>query len=366
MMSNGKKIINEKQLLKNFEEIKKLLDEKKKICAMVKADAYGHGIEKISKILINKVDFLGVSNINESIIIRKLRQDIKILIVGKTYCFKECLENNISFIIDSLEHFESLLNFMKLDNSREKCINIHIKVNTGMNRLGINSIDEFKNIYRIAKIKGINIEGITTHFSTADCDKRFFEKQVKIFKRFLQEIPKDENPIINIGGSAILDKKNEEIIKDLNFDMVRVGIALYGYNAENISKKIKPILKIESKIIKILYLKKEEYLGYSKGFQAKQDMKIGIVPLGYGDGIWRNLSNKGTINVLTKDENFNRHINTCAIIGNICMDMFFIDLTNLNFVKEGDKVVIGKDMKKWFKILQTIPYEILTNFGHLR
>lgn len=364
MISNGIKVINSKQLLRNFEEIKRA-GGGKKICVMVKADGYGHGIEKISRMLLNKADFLGVSNINEAFIIRKLSKTVKILIVGKTYCFDECLENNISFIIESVEQFQALLSFLRLKNNYNNCINIHIKINTGMNRLGINSVHEFKNIYEISKIKGIKVEGIATHFATADCDKRYLEKQIKCLKKFLREIPKDENPIVNIGGSAVLDKKNEEVIKNLNFDMVRMGIALYGYNAEDISEKIKPVLKIESKITKIFNLKKGEYLGYSKGFKAEQEMKIGIIPLGYGDGIWRNLSNKGTVDVLTKNGRL-KHSNKCAIVGNICMDMFFINLTNLKFAKEGDKVIIGRDIKKWSEILQTIPYEILTNFGHLR
>jgi alanine racemase len=364
MVHNGIRVINEKQLIANITEIKNIIGEDKKICAMVKADAYGHGIEKISKLLINKIDFLGVANINEAILIRNLNEKIKILIVGKTYSFEDCLNNNISFIIDSLNHFKMLLKFLDNDNIKNKCINIHLKINSGMNRLGINSIEEFKEIYKISKLKGINIEGVSTHFATADCDIINFKKQLEIFSKFLKEIPKDEEPIIHIGGSAVLSKANQELLKN-NFNMVRTGIAIYGYNAEKTSKKIKPILKLETRIIKIIDLKQGDYLGYSKGFRASQDMKIGVIPLGYGDGISRNLANKICVEVITKEFS-KKHINKCAVIGNICMDMFFIDITNLKFVKEGDKVIVVKNVKKWAEILQTIPYEIITNFGLLR
>lgn len=363
---NGIKVINKSQLQKNINEIKQIIGNNKKICAMVKADAYGHGLKDMSTLLENKVEFLGVSNIREAFAIRENDKDIKILIVGKVDSFKECIENNISFIIDSLEHFNLLLKlyYEYLFNKGVRlCINIHLKINSGMNRLGIKNIEDFNKIYNLALKNDINIEGISTHFATADCDKSFLNKQIQIFKKFIKAIPQNEKPIISVGGSVILREENKELLKD--FDMVRIGIAMYGYNTENISKKIKPILKIESKIIKILNIKKGEFVGYSKGFKADKDMIIGVVPLGYGDGISRNLSNKISVEVVNKEKG-KRHIRKCAVIGKICMDMFFIDLTEVKNVCEGDKVLVVKNVKKWTELLQTIPYEILTNFGLMR
>ncbi len=367
-MHNGNKIIDEKQLIKNIKELKKCVGNKK-ICAMVKADAYGHGLENIAELIKDKVDFFGVSNINEALLLRKKFPDNKILIVGKTFSFEDCIKNDISFIIDSYEHFKLLINFYHNNfdaNNFIPCINIHIKINSGMNRLGINSIEDFKKIYKIAKSNNINIEGISTHFATADCDRFLLKKQVDEFIKYIREIPKDENPIINLGGSGVLLKSNESILEKFQFDMIRVGIAMYGYCAKEISEKIMPILRIESKIIKIIDVKKGDYVGYSKGFRAEEDLKIGIVPLGYGDGIPRNLSNKISIQIISKDEFLKKHINKCAVVGNICMDMLFVDLTKSNFVKELDKVIVVKNVKKWADILQTIPYEILTGFSQLR
>lgn len=362
---NGIKIINKKQLEKNIKEIKQII-ENKKLCAMIKSNAYGHGLQNIASILKDKVEFFGVSNINEALAIRENDKKSKILIVGKTNSFEECIENNISFIIDSLEHFNILLNFyyeFLFIKGIRLCINIHLKINSGMNRLGINNIKDFNKIYNLALKNDIKIEGISTHFATADCDRFFLNKQIQIFKKFIKAIPQGEKPIISVGGSAILREENKELLKD--FDMFRIGIAMYGYNTENILKKIKPILKIESKIIKILNVKKGEFVGYSKGYQAPKDMIIGVVPLGYGDGIPRNLSSKISIEVIRKEKG-KRHIHKCAVVGKICMDMFFINLSNVNNACENDEVIVVRDVKKWAELLQTIPYEILTNFGLMR
>lgn len=346
MGKNGEIILSRKNLLNNLGEIKKLSNGRK-VCAMIKANAYGHGLEEVVSILKGKVDFFGVANLNEALRTKKVFDEAKILIVGKTYEFKKCIENNISFSIESLSQLQKLVEF-KNRNYTENCINIHIKINTGMNRLGISSVKEFKEIFRICEENGINVEGVLTHFSTADCDTDFFQKQKRIFEKFIREIPKRQMPIVHVGGSAVLLQKC-----DLDFDMIRVGIALYGYLK---GTNVKKVLQIKSHLIKVFEVKKGERIGYANGFVAKQDMKIGVVPLGYGDGISRNLSNKAEVLVEGKK---------CKIVGYICMDMFFVDLS-LTDAKEGDEVVVFDDAKKWAQILSTTSYEILTHFSLIR
>ncbi len=349
MNSCGKKIINRKNLLYNINVIKEITN--KKVCAMVKANAYGHGIETIYSYLHNYVDLFGVANINEAMNLKRIDKYSKVLIVGKTLNFRECIKNKISFTIESMEHFSSLIDYIKDETLKEE-INIHIKINTGMNRLGISKIDEFKHIFVIAERYGINIEGISTHFATADNDINFLNYQIENFNRFLTYIPKRYNPVIHVGGSGLLYRKLN--LLDLDFDMIRVGIALYGYT--NCKIKFKPVMSIDSKIIKIFELKEGEYLGYSKGFLAKKDMKIGVVPLGYGDGISRNLSNNFSVKI--KGELYES-------IGYICMDMFFVDLKEKE-IQEGEEVKVFYNAKKWASILNTIPYEILCNLSNIR
>ena len=348
-MENFKKLeISQKNLYGNLEKIKKIANNKK-ICVMVKANAYGHGINKICRLLENKVDFFGVANINEALKIRAITNN-KILIVGKTYEFDLCIKNNISFAIDGARHLEKLINFLN-KKPTNNCINIHIKVNTGMNRLGVCDINEFKKLYYLCEENKINVEGVFTHFSTADCDSTFFLKQLKIFDNFINEIPKRNLPMVHVGGSGVLT----QIVNGVNFefDMIRVGIALYGYCK---GLKVKPVLKIKSNLIKVFTVEKGERVGYSNGFIATKQTKIGIVPLGYADGVYRKLKAGGLVKIKNKKY---------KIIGNVCMDMFFVDLTNSN-INEGEEVVVFEDAKKWAQILGTIPYEILTNFSLVR
>ncbi len=346
MEKNGEVVINSRNLKYNFLEIKRLSGGKK-VCLMIKANAYGHGMIKIYDLMKGLVDFFGVSNINEALQIKKHDPFSKVIVVGKTNRFDLCIDNDISFVIDSRRHFNALAQYLD-KNQTTFPAKIHIKVNSGMNRLGISTVDTFKYIFKNSEKRNIFIEGISTHFATAGNDSVFFLNQVKKFNEFLSLIPKRYSPIIHVGGSGVLLENKSE----LDYDMVRVGLAMYGYGAKN----FKPVLTLKSKIIKITKIHKGEYVGYSKGFCAENDMKIAVVPLGYGDGISRKLSNKFCVKIAGKQ---------CPVIGNICMDMFFVDVTYVD-VKEGDEVVVFWDAKKWARILGTIPYEILTNMSLVR
>ena len=319
---------------------------------MVKANGYGHGLTTIYNCLHNYVDFFGVSNINEAEQLYKLNKDIKVLIVGKTNNFLSCAKHGFSFIIESITHFSNLIKFIKKNPDISKCIKIHIKINCGMNRLGIKTPLEFRKLYEKALKFGIKVEGISCHFSSGDSNSKIFNQQNNRFNHFLDQIPKRENPIISVGGSGIIYQKL--LGKNISFDMARLGIILYGYGPKNL--KLRPALKIISHIIKIYNVKAGEYIGYGTGFKAQNNLTVGIIPLGYGDGICRGLSNKFSVYVGKKK---------AKSIGFICMDMFFVDLTGIDAV-EGQKVVVFKDAKKWAQILGTIEYEILTNFRLLR
>lgn len=318
----------------------------KKICAMVKANAYGLGIEKICKILECKVEFFGVANINEALEVRKICPNTKVLIVGKTTNFSLCAKNKISVTIDGKDQLEKLVSQINQNNIKD-CINIHIKINSGMNRLGIKSENEFKETVKICEKNKINIEGVSTHFSTADCDTQFFQKQKKKFEKFLDLIPKRFSPIVHVGGSAVV------LQKPFEYDMLRVGIGLYGFLN---GTKVRSVVKVRSKIIKIVEVEKGERVGYSNGFIASKKTKIAVLPIGYADGVSRNLS--GRIKVLVNGKK-------CLSVGKICMDMMFVDVSGEK-VFEGQEVFVLFDVKKWAQILSTIPYEILTSLSLVR
>lgn len=338
MIQNSKFIINKQKLIENFNALKS-----DNICAMVKADAYGHGLKSICQVLKQSVKFFGVASLDEALQIRQLDIKTPVLIVGICNDFQKALQNDISITIDNEKQFLEMLKEVKNAGKKQK---IHIKINSGMNRLGINDKNEFKKILKaLTSSKNIIFEGIFTHFATVGSDEIYFNKQLKIFKEFLKLIPPIFNPIKHLGGGDILDLIKIEDIKDFMF---RVGLKLYTTPHS--------VLKIESKIIKILKLKKGSRVGYSNGYICEKDTKVAIIPLGYADGINRKLSNRGFVKIKNKK---------CKIIGNVCMDMFFTDITQID-CEIGEKVIVFEDAQRWAKICETIPYEILTNLKHAR
>lgn len=364
MESFNSKKINIKNLKYNFNYLKNKINNKK-ICAMVKANAYGHGVESVVNNLKN-ADFFGVATLSEAMQVRQINHEAKILIVGKTTEYKICADNNISVTISSLEELKFLIK--NLNNYAN--INIHFKVNSGMNRYGFSSFSEFKNAYKIATLNNINVEGVFTHFSCIGEDREKYEMQKLKFLKFLECIPKNQNPIIHVGGSGVVFEDNGKSKYNLPtykipFDMVRVGIALYGYPPFKTKNSLKKVMKIQSQIVQINHMKKGEFLGYGLGFKAKQDMTVAVIPLGYADGICRNLTGKIKVKYIKK-ENGKTKTYFCKVVGKICMDCMFIDISSVLNAQIGDKIVVMDNAEVFAKAAGTISYEILTNFSKMR
>ena len=339
-MSYSTCVLNRKNLYENLEQIKKYCPN---VFAMVKANAYGHGVKNVCKLLYGKVDFFGVACLEEALEIRKFDKRSNILIVGICKDIFLAIKNNISFTIENLDDFKSLLKFIKkhekLLKNHKKIAKIHIKINSGMNRLGFNEVEEFKkllNIYfKFIYKKYIKIEGVFTHFAS----RKQLKNQVYKFKEFLNVIPSLINPIIHIGGGI-----GKYAIKEFENAMLRVGIDLYTNPCY--------VLTISSEIIKVFSVKAGEYVGYDNGYKTQSLEKIAVVPLGYADGINRKVS--GEFVTINKRR--------YKIVGNICMDMFFVKVDES--VKRGDNVKIN--FEGWAEKCGTIPYEILTSIKHRR
>lgn len=340
---NNIKIINKSNLLHNLKIVQKC---NKNICVMVKADAYGHNYKTIINELKNKVQWFGVANEQEALNVKKIVPYSNVLIVGKLTDYYRIIKNNISFTIDSLNELNKVLEVCKKNNFSAK---IHIAINTGMNRIGLKSIKEFKSLLSIFEQneKHIILEGIFTHCYDADCKNTYFYEQMEDFYQYVKMI-KNKNVLVHIGGSYVLQHKLPEYI-----NMVRIGYFIYGYGKTG----LKPVMQINSKIIKIIYCKKGEYVGYGNKTKLTKDTTIAIVPIGYADGLSRNLSNN-KYSMKINNEN-------AYVVGNICMDMCMLDVTNL-FAKVGDEVICYNNAKTIAKIVNTSPYEILTNFQKLR
>lgn len=340
----------------NLNNIKKLLKEDTKICTVLKANSYGHGSVEIAKFLENKnVDYFAVARLEEAIELRENNIKMPILCLG--FVPEESLEyaikNNITLTIYSLETAK------KLNDISEKIgvnANIHIKIDTGMSRIGFEVNEEsIDQIIKIANLKNLYIEGIYTHFAKSDeIDKDFTYKQVNRFKFIIDNIEKKgiNIPIKHVSNSAaIMDLPN------LNFNMVRCGIVLYGcYPSDEVIKdrlQLKPAMTLKTRVSHIKELKEGTGISYGLRYKTRKQEKIATIPIGYADGFTRMQNNpKVSIN----NEVFN-------VVGRICMDQCMVRIDKDIDIKIGDEVIIFGESNisadDIAKDLGTINYEIL-------
>ena len=340
----------------NLNNVKKLLKEDTKICTVLKANAYGHGSVEIAKFLENKnVDYFAVARIEEAIELRQNNIKIPILCLGfvpEEY-FEVAIKNNITLTVYSLEVAKKLNNICENLNTN---INIHIKIDTGMGRIGFEvskeSIDE---IADICELKNLYIEGIYTHFATADeTDKDFTYRQIEGFKFIVDGIEKRNIniPIKHVSNSAaVID------LPDLNFNMIRCGIILYGYYpSDEVLKdriQLKPAMTLKTRVSHIKDLKKDSGISYGLKYRTNGIEKIVTIPIGYADGFTRMQNNpKVSINNSIFD-----------VVGRICMDQCMVRVDKDIDIKIGDEVIIFGEgniaVADIANDLGTINYEII-------
>jgi len=331
--------INKKALVHNTNFFKKYSN--KKLIAVIKSNAYGHGLIKVAKILENEIDFFAVASLDSAISLRKslIKRPILVLNPLAVEYVKDALENDIMVTINSFEELKQIDNIIK-DN--KKSLQLHLKVDTGMNRMGIKTVREAKEIidYTLDN-NNINLVGIYTHFHSAD-DENLSSKQQLEFKHIYDSLKYDFQYVHLCSTSATLNNLD---IKDSTH--VRIGLGLYGI-CEN--DGVKPVLSMYSKIMIKKLVKNNETVGYNAKFASHKETWIGVLPLGYSDGIIR--SNSGR-NVYV-DGHY------CEIIGNVCMNSLMIKLPSNNI---SDKVeIIGPHISAIdiAKHLNTISYEVTT------
>lgn len=327
-------LINRYNLIHNVEQVK-LKNPKSLICAMVKANAYGVGLKEVVKTIEGLVDYFGVSCFFEAKKVRKYTKK-NILVVGALEYKK--INPDFSYTCNSLEDLKYLA-------SLNKKIKIHIKINTGMNRYGINDTKEFKEMLNIIKDSSLQLEGIFTHFATTDeyvfCQMKKFNKFINIVKKLKLKV------LVHADNSFVNEKYNH------NLSMVRIGFNLYNRN----DFEFKPVVNIRSKIVQINSIKKGDLVGYDYRFVARQGMKIAVVPVGYADGF--------DLGYIGCDLNIKGY--DCKVL-NICMDCFMLDITNTD-LKKGDDVYILNhinSLKMYANYINSSPYEIMTKFSNMR
>ena len=349
--------INLSALRHNISIFKSFLLPKTKILAMVKAQSYGAGLEKIGLYLEHLgVDKLGVAYSDEGLELRKAGVKIPILVMNpEEDGFETCIRYQLEPAIYSFEQLNDLTHELIASNIQD--FPIHLKIDTGMNRLGFETTDVQKLIEYIQAQPEIKIASVYSHLADADNrkDLQFTKNQISKFKLVCQELQQHfQNFYIHLLNSeGIVNYSSSQ------FDMVRVGIGMYGISkAPEISKKLLPVLKWKSVVSQIKVISKGESVGYSCSFVADKSYTIAIIPLGYADGFKRSLSN-GNGGVFIQG-------NYCPTVGRVCMDMIMVDISNI-YAEVGEEVeIIGENQQigQLAEKLDTIPYEIMTSISN--
>ena len=343
--------ISLKNLKANLSYIKSKVDNTTKIMCVVKAFGYGSEPLKISKFLEKiGVDYFAVAYVNEGITLRNAGIKLPVLVLHpQADDFDEIIKYSLE---PNIYSFRILNAFIKKSKSHP----FHLKFNTGLNRLGF-SINDIEGLHNILKGRS-NIKYLFSHLGASEDrkEKNYTMNQIHLFEKISSEMERRfeksfKKHLLNTSG--ILN------YPEFKYDMVRTGIGLYGYgNDKMFSKYLKPVLSLKSVISQIHDIEKGQSVGYNRGFIAKEDCKIAIIPIGHADGVSRSLGN-GKVGFLIK----NKIANT---IGNICMDMLMLDISNIN-CKEGDEVSIidenSQTAEDLGELTNTISYEILTSLS---
>lgn len=326
------------------------------ILAVVKANAYGHGAVRISEHLIQDgISMLGVAFTNEAIALRESGIKVPILVFFDRDNINACLKYKLTPVVHDLENAKKISAAAYRRNRR---INIHIKVDTGMGRAGLNFDRAGVDIPRIARLKNITLQGLMSHFSDADLeDKHFADLQLKKFISLKKELERKKITFkhLHIANSAAVLS-----MPDAHLNMSRPGIMLYGYAYPDV-KGLKPVLSLKSRILLLKKVPPGTPISYGRTFITKRKSVIATIPIGYADGYSRRLSNSGEVIVKGK---------LAPVVGRVCMDTIMVDVTDIPGVTyKSEVVLIGKQGKLRITAEDianktgTIPYEVLTSIG---
>lgn len=334
----------------NISQIKNKIGKDVKIMPVIKASGYGTYINNRLDI-INQFDIVAVANVDEAVFIRKLGYKKEIFVLNQPYDdeIEKIIRYNIVIGISSYEFAK------KLGDSKEK-VTVHVEIGTGMGRTGVHP-------YKIEKYlktlpNNVKVEGIYTHFSSADVDDEYTKKQLKSFKNAVKKTEDILGSLKYIHAAASNALLN---YPESHFNLVRPGIILYGYeSSDNTLEKIilKPIAKLKAKITFLKEVEEGTSIGYGRSFITKKHTRVATVPLGYADGFRREFSNGWKVLIKNKK---------VPIIGKICMDSFMVDVTDVENIKIGDEVTIWDNdnikLEELAKKCNTINYEILCGIG---
>lgn len=342
----------------NFRQVKKKIAPGIKVMACVKADAYGHGLIPVSRRLARcGADYLGVASVDEGISLRQAGIRLPVLILGVTLKkdIRPLFRYNLTPTVCTREFALALNN---AGGGKGKAINIHIKVDTGMGRIGVLYEDALGFIKTLQKLKNITIEGVFTHLACADVNKGFTMRQITMFRRLISEL---NNAGIRIRLAHAANSLGVVDFKESHFNMVRPGLVIYGlYPKKGLDINLRPVLSLKTRVVYSKRVIKGSGISYGHAYRTGRDTTIVTLPIGYGDGYPRNLSNLGP--VLIKGRRF-------KISGRVCMDQAMVDVGGFAVKAGTEAVLIGSQgqgkitAEELAGLSGTIPYEIVCGLG---
>jgi len=351
--------VNLDALVRNLHEIRKQVGAHCKVMAIVKANAYGHGAVSVATALTRAgADWLGVASTEEGVELRQAGLSLPTLVMGGT--LEPEFETLVAHRLTPVVYHSEMVPLLEKTAARMgKPIKIHVKVDTGMGRLGLLPEETAAFIQTISQRGRLVVEGLMTHFAEADLENRaFVEEQIQKFNRVLSDLDGRgiKIPLCHLANSAGIFNHSTS-----HFQMVRPGIALYGYApgvGSAFSPNLQPCLRLTTRIVQVKRVPKDTSISYGRTYVTKRESLIASLPVGYADGYSRLLSNKGQ--VLIRQQRV-------PIVGRVCMDMTLVDVSKVPAVRLGDEAVLlgqqGNQAIRADEIADwtgTIPYEVLS------
>ena len=354
--------IDHEALRWNLRQIRQKIGPRVKVLCMVKANGYGHGALEISHTLASVgADAFGVATLEEAVQLRQAGIQATVIVLAGV--FPDQLDTFLEYKLIPVIH--DVISFRELDkqsSNRQVQLGVHLKVDTGMGRLGFSAAEADQWIGDIKQTKSLQIQGVFSHFSHAESVQGdYTRKQLKIFKRVVEQLRSASllPPLVHLANSAATIT-----LPEAYFDMVRPGLILYGvYPSAEMREQItlKPVLSWKTKILQLKKVPSGASISYGQTFITDRESLIATLPLGYADGYPRLLSNRGE--ALVRGER-------APIAGRVCMDLTMLDVTDIRNVRQGDEVVLlgrqggaeitADEVAAWSN---TISYEILTSIG---
>lgn len=337
--------INLDALENNVKEIRRVIKDDTKLMCVIKADGYGHGARKMAMELDKMgADWFAVATADEGVELRNSGVEKPILILGFTYPdqYDDLIKYNITPTVITYDNAKELSDYAAKKNA---VLDIHVKLDTGMSRIGIMINDQTVDVLiKMSQLGNVRIQGIFTHFACADeRDKSITHRQIEKYNRVIGELEARglHVPIKHASNSAGIMQ-----FPEANMNMVRAGIILYGlYPSEDVDKSVldlQPVMELKSHVAYMKEIGAGQGISYGLTYVTKRRSKIATITVGYGDGYPRQLSNRGR--VLIKGQ-------SAPIVGRICMDQFMVDITDLENIEEGDEVtLVGRDGNEFISV----------------